>query len=124
MGLMPQITKNKGGELVTQGILKSELGVQLGGLRKEIKNAFDEQNKRNFDVFATKQDLKESFDGLESKMTGKFDRLLIQSEKIYGKLEKKEQENTMHGYQHKTAEDKLADHDKRLGKLEKSPAAA
>ena len=89
-------------------------------LEQKLKKAFDKQNERNLAVFVTKQDLKEGLDGLGQKMNWKFDKLLTTSEKIYAKLEKKEIEGRAHDYLHKSKEDKLANHDKRIVNLEKT----
>jgi hypothetical protein len=142
-----KIAKNKKDETVTRGILetglkkalepyvtkkylKKELGrafdeqnkrnLAVFATKTELKKAFDEQNKRNLAVFATKDDLKTGLGGLEQKMNWKFDKLLTSSEKIYAKLEKKEMEQAAHDYLHKSAEDKLTDHEHRITKLEKA----
>jgi len=121
-----KIAKNKKDETVTRGILETGLKKALEPyvtkkyLKKELGRAFDEQNKRNLAVFATKDDLKTGLGGLEQKMNWKFDKLLTSSEKIYAKLEKKEMEQAAHDYLHKSAEDKLTDHEHRITKLEKA----
>lgn len=102
---------NKKDKILTERILE-------GTLRKVI----NEQNERNLVVFATKQELKEEIKKLEERQNWKFNELLIASEKIYAKLEKKELEGAAHHYMHKSAEDRLADHDKRLVKLERPSA--
>lgn len=115
---MAQTIKNRKNELVTRGILEEVLRPYV--TKKDLAEAFAEQNKRNFKVFATKQDLKEGFDNFRQEMHGEFNKNQAYLEKIVAKLEKKEQEDTIHSYQHKSAEDRLANHDKRLEKLEKA----
>lgn len=102
-----------------QQLTKADIG---GVVRKEITKALGEQNKRNLAVFATKQDLKEGLRRQEEKLNWKFDELLTGYEKIYAKLEKKEMKQAPHDYLHKSAEDKLANHEHRITKLEKATA--
>lgn len=123
---MTQVTKNKNGELVTQGILKFELKKALGSYptKNELGKAFDDERKKNVTFFASKQDLKDGLENLKQDLKTDINKNQTYLEKIVAKLDKKEQEDTMHGYQHKIAEDRLANHDKRLEKLEKSTGFA
>ncbi|MBI2062886.1 MAG: hypothetical protein HYT61_01435 [Candidatus Yanofskybacteria bacterium] len=113
---------NKKDKLVTESILERKLKNALEPYvtKDFLKKEFVRQNERNLAIFATKQDLKEGLGGLEEKMNWKFDKLLTASEKIYAKLEKKELEGVVHSYLHKSAEDQLANHDKRITNLEKT----
>ena len=103
------------------GVVKKEIREALKPYttKQDLKEALDDQNRRNLAVFATKQDLKEGLNGLEEKLNWKFDKLLTTSEKIYAKLEKREIEQTAHDHLHKAAEDKLANHELRITELEK-----
>ena len=88
-------------------------------LGRKLKKALDEQNKRNFEIFATKQDLKDLEHNIKTELKADINKNQVYLEKIVAKLDKKEEEGLMHGYQHKLAEDRLADHAKRIEKLEK-----
>lgn len=129
---MAQAIKNKDNELITRGILKVELKKELNRAldkalepyvtKSDLGKAFAEERQKNIAFFASKQDLQEGLGNLENRLNVKLDKLTTGTEKLLAKWDTKEQENTMHGYQHKTAEDRLANHDKRLDKLEKAVA--
>lgn len=119
---MAKISKNKSSNLVTQGILKSELLTLANKIDKKIDNRFNEERQKNTVFFASKHDLRDGLIDLKQELKTDINQNRTYLEKIVAKLEKKEQEDTMHSYQHKTAEDRLANHDKRLEKLEKITA--
>lgn len=114
---MNKVTKNKNDEVVTRGILKFEL-------KNELDKRFDLERQKNIAFFASKQDLKDMGENIKSELRRDINQNKTYLEKIYAKMEKKEQEDTMHGYAHRLAEDRFANHDKRLEKLEKAEATA
>jgi hypothetical protein len=126
---MVKTNKNKDDELVTRGILKVELKTELKKalepyvtkkyLGEALDGALAKERQRNIAFFASKQDLQEGLDNLENRLSVKLDKVARGTEKLLSKWDTKEQEDAMHRHQHKLAEDRLANHDKRLEKLEK-----
>lgn len=121
---MVKVIKNKKDELVTRGILEFELKKGFDKFGKKIDKRFDEERQKNIAFFASKQDLKDMGENIKSELRTDINRNTTYLEKIYAKFEKKEQEDAMHSYAHRLAEDRLANHDKRLEKLEKARVAA
>lgn len=125
---MAKIVKNKNDEVVTRGILEFELkkGFDKFGknLDTKLDKRFDDERRKNIAFFASKQDIQDAMDAQGFRTNIKLDKLVTGVEKLYAKFEKKEQEGAMHGYAHRLAEDKLANHDKRIEKLEKARAVA
>ncbi len=119
-------TTHKKDQPITRGILESELGILESKLKKGLDKALDktfvEERQRNIVFFASKQDLKDGLENLKQDLKTDINKNQTYLEKIVAKLEKKEQENLIHNHQHKLAEDRLANHDKRIEKLEKAVA--